>query len=207
MNRDGFKTKTKILQAENYSISSEFLEKIITHRIIGFGSYFIKAILFFLKLTNRYLIIHSESTTMLITLLIFNFLVSFITCSIIAYFFKKPLDKIFLRLVKEDIYQAWSRYTLFAIFVVGISGGVRVWDMEKYLTTDTKGALSIILTSERWALEIYKSIMGTLEANAWMLLLVFLFALIAFVVIKLNENSQENKERQFKAMMEDKAKN
>jgi hypothetical protein len=89
---------------------------------------------------------------MLITLLIFNFLVALLTCGIIAYFFKKPLDTIFQRLVKEDIYIAWSRYILFAIFVVGISGGVRIWELEKYLNTNEKtGAYIYTLTAERWA--------------------------------------------------------
>jgi hypothetical protein len=142
---------------------------------------------------------------MLITLLIFNFLVALLTCGIIAYFFKKPLDTIFQRLVKEDIYIAWSRYILFAIFVVGISGGVRIWELEKYLNTNEKtGAYIYTLTVERWAIEIYRAIMGTLEATAWMLLFVFLFALIAYVVIRLTEAAQENKEKQFKAFMDDK---
>lgn len=142
---------------------------------------------------------------MLITLLIFNFLVALLTCGIVAYFFKKPLDPIFQRLVKEEIYIAWSRYILFAIFVVGISGGVRIWELEKYLNTNEKtGAYIYTLTAERWAIEIYRAIMGTLEATAWMLLFVFLFALIAYVVIRLTEAAQENKEKQFKAFMEDK---
>ncbi len=142
---------------------------------------------------------------MLITLLIFNFLVALLTCGIIAYFFKKPLDTIFQRLVKEDIYIAWSRYILFAIFVVGISGGVRIWELEKYLNTNEKtGAYIYTLTVERWAIEIYRAIMGTLEATAWMLLFVFLFALIAYVVIRLTEAAQENKDKQFKAFMDDK---
>ena len=142
---------------------------------------------------------------MLITLLIFNFLVALLTCGIIAYFFKKPLDTIFQRLVKEDIYIAWSRYILFAIFVVGISGGVRIWELEKYLNTNEKtGAYIYTLTAERWAIEIYRAIMGTLEATAWMLLFVFLFALIAYVVIRLTEAAQENKEKQFRAFMDGK---
>ncbi len=145
---------------------------------------------------------------MLITLLIFNFLVALLTCGIIAYFFKKPLDTIFQRLVKEDIYIAWSRYILFAIFVVGISGGVRIWELEKYLNTNEKtGAYIYTLTAERWAIEIYRAIMGTLEATAWMLLFVFLFALIAYVVIRLTEAAQENKDKQFKAFMDDKKSN
>ncbi len=114
-------------------------------------------------------------------------------------FFKKPLDTIFQRLVKEDIYIAWSRYILFAIFVVGISGGVRIWELEKYLNTNEKtGAYIYTLTVERWAIEIYRAIMGTLEATAWMLLFVFLFALIAYVVIRLTEAARRIKKNSLK---------
>ncbi len=121
---------------------------------------------------------------MFITLLIVNFLVAFLVCFIIAFIFKTPISKIIHRLVVEDIYTTWSKYILFAIFVVGISGGVRIWDLEKYITPQSKDSSIIILTQERWILELYRTIIGTLQSVAWMLLLFFIFALIAFVIVK-----------------------
>ena len=121
---------------------------------------------------------------MFITLLIVNFAIAFIVCFIIVQIFRTPVEKILQRLVAEDIYSAWSRYITFALYVVGISGGVRFWDLEKYLTPSTTGGTVLQLSSERWVLEIYRTIIGTLQSDAWMLLLFFIFALIAFVIVK-----------------------
>lgn len=121
---------------------------------------------------------------MFILLLVVNFIIAFIVCLIIARIFRSPLDRILQRLVADEIYSTWSKYILFAIYVVGISGGVRVWDLEKYINPQTKDGTILQLTSERWILEIYRTIIGTLESNTWMLLVFFIFALVAFVIVK-----------------------
>jgi hypothetical protein len=121
---------------------------------------------------------------MFITLLATNFVIAFAVCLIVALIFKKPLTKIMQRLVAEDLYAAWSKYVTFAIYVVGLSGGVRIWELEKYITPKTEGKGVLELTQDRWVLEIYGTIIGTLQSIAWMLLLFFLFALIAYVIVK-----------------------
>jgi hypothetical protein len=121
---------------------------------------------------------------MFITLLVVNFVVAFAVCLIIAKIFKSPIDKILQRLVAEEIYATWSKYIIFAVYVVGISGGVRIWDLEKYITPQLQGGTIVQLTLERWVLEIYRTIIGVLQSNAWMLLVFFVFALIAFVIVK-----------------------
>ncbi len=121
---------------------------------------------------------------MFILLLAVTFLVSVIVCVILARVFRKPLDRILNRLLGEDIYVAWTRYLLFALYVVGISGGVRVWDLERYITPQKAGEAVLELNNDRWILEIYRTIIGTLQSVAWMLLVFFLVALLAFVVVK-----------------------
>jgi len=121
---------------------------------------------------------------MFITLLIINFLIAFAVCAIIDFIFKSSIHKILHRLVNEDIYTAWSRYILFAIYVVGISGGVRVWELERYISTGAGGETVLKLTTERWVLEVYTTMINTLQSVAWMLLLFFIFALIAFVIVR-----------------------
>lgn len=140
---------------------------------------------------------------MFITLLIFNFLVSAATCAVVVWIFKKPVEQIFHRLVNEDIYQAWSKYILFAIFVTGISGGVRIWELEKYLATNrAESSYMVELTTERWTLEIYRSIIGTLESNAWLLLVIFLFSLIAFIIVRVSESKKNDELERMNALME-----
>jgi hypothetical protein len=121
---------------------------------------------------------------MFLTLLAASFLISFVMCAVIAKLFYGPVAKILRRLVEEDIYTAWSRYLVFAIFVVGISGGVRVWDLERYISPQKPGELPLALNSERWVLEVYRTMIGTLQSTAWALLLFFMVALIAFVIVK-----------------------
>ena len=121
---------------------------------------------------------------MFITLLVVNFIVAFVVCLVIAAIFRTPIANILHRLVAEDIYTAWSKYITFAIYVVGISGGVRVWDLEKYITPRAESGVVLELNRDRWVLEIYRTVIGTLQSNAWMLLVFFLFALIAYVIVK-----------------------
>ncbi len=121
---------------------------------------------------------------MFITLLIANFLIALTVCFIVARVFRKPINSILHRLVQEDIFATWAKYMIFAIYVVGIAGGVRVWDLEKYITPRTQGGTVLELTQERWVLEIYRAIIETLQSIAWMLLLFFIFALIAYVIVR-----------------------
>jgi hypothetical protein len=120
---------------------------------------------------------------MFITLLVVTFLVSLLVCSIVVGIFTKPMGSILGRVISDEISQAWLRYLKFAIYVVGISSGVRVWDLEKYITP-VAGKETIPLTHDRWVLEVYRSIIGSLEGPAWLLLVFFVFALIAFVIVR-----------------------
>jgi hypothetical protein len=72
----------------------------------------------------------------------------------------------------------------FATYVVGISGGVRIHQLERYISAPTKDSQVLELNNERWVLEIYRTIIETLQAIAWMYLVVFIFALIAYVIVK-----------------------
>ncbi|MBI5060186.1 hypothetical protein HZB60_10450 [candidate division KSB1 bacterium] len=121
---------------------------------------------------------------MFFTLLAVTFAASFITCVVVARVFRKSVNEILHRLVGEEIYKAWTRYLGFAIFVTGLSGGVRVWDFERYVFPQGENSTILELTAERWSLELYRTIIGTLQAVAWMLLVFFVFALIAYVIVK-----------------------
>ncbi len=122
---------------------------------------------------------------MFITLLIVTFAIAIAVSSIIVRVFKKPIDKILVRIISDEISKAWSKYLMFAIYITGISSGVRVWDLEKYITKPMLEHAEIVqLTTERWVLEVYRTVIGTLQGVAWMLLVFFIFALIAYVIVR-----------------------
>jgi len=128
---------------------------------------------------------------MFLTLLVVTFLIAFAVSFLVTVVFKKPLNTILARIVDEEIGSAWSRYLTFAIYVVGISTGVRVWDLEKYITPVKKDAEIIVLNMDRWILEVYRTVIGTLQGIAWMLLIFFVFSLIAYVIVRIFEKARE----------------
>jgi hypothetical protein len=126
---------------------------------------------------------------MFTTLLAVTFVTATLVSLIVAKVFRKPIDRLLDRIVGSDMSAPWSRYLTFAIYVVGISGGVRVWALERYIVPDKETGEMLTLNADRWTLEIYQTIMGALQAVAWMLLVFFLFALVAYVIVKVRESS------------------
>ena len=127
---------------------------------------------------------------MIAALLVTTFVIAFVVASIVVLIFSKPIDGILKQVVPPDLSYAWARYLRFAIYVVGIGGGVQVWSFEKYLNQQetAKGLGPIELTADRWMLEIYNTVIGTLQSTAMILLVFFVFALIAVVIVRVFEN-------------------
>ena len=122
---------------------------------------------------------------MFIILLIVTFVIAFVVSSIVVLVFGRPVNNILSRIIADKISSAWSRYLKFAIYITGISSGVRIWDLEKYITKPGyEGAEIVQLNPERWLLEVYRTVIGTLQGVAWMLLVFFVFALIAYVIVR-----------------------
>ncbi|HKO54580.1 MAG TPA: hypothetical protein VJ276_01810 [Thermoanaerobaculia bacterium] len=121
---------------------------------------------------------------MFLTLLAVTFLIATLCSFLVARVFNAPLRAIFNRIISDQLGAAWHRYVTFAIFVVGISGGVRIWDLEKYISPRVKDDPVLVLNADRWVLEVYRTVIETLQATAWMLLVVFLVALLAFVIVR-----------------------
>jgi hypothetical protein len=127
---------------------------------------------------------------MFVTLLLVTFIISLIVSTIVVIFFNKPIHAILNRVLMDDVSQAWARYLYFAIFVVGVSCGVRIWELEKYITARPIGVNEAPvpeLTQDRWILEVYRTIIESLQGIAWLLLVFFVIALLAFVVVRVVE--------------------
>lgn len=121
---------------------------------------------------------------MFFSLLLVTFAIAFATALAVHLLFRQPIGAILDRIVTEDLSAAWQRYIIFALYVVGISGGVRIYDLERYITSPTGEEAPLTLTGDRWTLEVYRTVIETLQSIAWMLLVFFVFALIAYVVVQ-----------------------
>jgi hypothetical protein len=121
---------------------------------------------------------------MFLTLLLVTFVIAVFTSFSVAALFDRPIAVILKRTVGEDLSSAWARYMKFAIYVVGVSGGVRIWDLEQYINPRRQDVPPLVLDADHWTLEVYRTVIETLQGTAWMLLAFFAIALVAFVLVR-----------------------
>ena len=124
-------------------------------------------------------------------LIISTFALALLVSFIVMRLFSNSINEILARIIHDPIHEAWAKYTKFAGMVVGTSSGIRIYDMEKYITpltyAENDKRIVIELTQERWVLEIYRTIIETLQGLAWMMLVFFMVALIAYVIVRWSE--------------------
>ena len=121
---------------------------------------------------------------MFLSLLLVTFAIALLVSFIVAMLFSNSIKRILDRIVSPDLAGAWHRYLVFALYVVGVSGGVRMYSLEQYINPRDPKAPALVLNSDRWTLEVYRTVIETLQSTAWMLLVAFVFLLIAFVVAR-----------------------
>ena len=123
--------------------------------------------------------------------IISTFALALLVSFIVMRLFSSSINAILARIIHDPIHEAWAKYTKFAGMVVGTSSGIRIYDMEKYITpltyAENDKRIVIELTQERWVLEIYRTIIETLQGLAWMMLVFFMVALIAYVIVRWSE--------------------
>ena len=125
---------------------------------------------------------------MCLTLLLVTFVISVLVSLLIVTLFTRPIDTILRRIIADEISAAWVRYIRFGLYVVGISSGVRINELERYITRPPVEHAEIVsLNVERWVLEVYRTMISALQGLAGVLWSFFLFALIAFVVVRIFE--------------------
>ncbi|HWT72814.1 MAG TPA: hypothetical protein VN361_11570 [Oxalicibacterium sp.] len=126
---------------------------------------------------------------MFVILLLVSLLTSVVISVAVIAAFSRPMNAILYRIIADAISAAWLKYMKFAILVVGISSGVRIREFEQYLAPARwdRSAHAADLTAERWLLELYRTAIETLQGIAWMLLVFFMFALLAFVIVRFTE--------------------
>lgn len=128
---------------------------------------------------------------MFYSLLLATFVVAALVSLLVVKLFDKPIGLILDRIIQDRISSAWRRYITFAAFVAGISGGVRIYALERYIEPAKENAAPLVLNGERWTLEIYRTVIECLQSIAWTYLVVFAFALVAYVVVKNAELRQQ----------------
>ena len=128
-----------------------------------------------------------------------TFILALVVSLLVMRIFSQPINTILARIIHDPIHTAWAKYTHFAGLVVGTSSGVRIYDMEKYISPVNYGPkderVIIELTTERWFLEIYRTLIETLQGLAWMMLVFFMVALLAYVIVRWSEIKYQQQDK------------
>ncbi|TDR80325.1 hypothetical protein [Paludibacterium purpuratum] len=129
---------------------------------------------------------------MFLVMLLVALVVSMLTATLTARFFDKAVDRVLANIVGADLAEAWHKYIQFAIVVVGVSGGVQLWELQKYIANKGDNGTPPPLNFMSWVLEIYRTVIETLQSIVWMLLLFFLCGMIAIVIMRSVEQKKKN---------------
>ncbi|HEX4542961.1 MAG TPA: hypothetical protein VH114_07320 [Candidatus Acidoferrum sp.] len=125
---------------------------------------------------------------MFVALFAASFVLALALSITVSWISREAVDGILRRFVGDRAVRAgFEKYIRFAIVIAGVSGGTRVRVLQEYLAASelNKAAMAAQLTQEFWALEIYRTIIGTLEGIAVLLLVCIFLALIAPVVVRM----------------------
>ncbi len=122
---------------------------------------------------------------MIYLLLLFSLVVSLIASLIVHVVFRKPLKNILKGLFPEEIYEGWYRYIIFAVYIVGISNGVKIWKINEYIEN------AETLTKTKFFLNIYDSLIQAFMGAVWLLFVFFVFTMIAYVIVRLIDRKKE----------------
>lgn len=61
---------------------------------------------------------------------------------------------------------------------------MRPYSLEQYINPRDAKVPIPVLNGDRWTLEVYRTVIATLQSTAWMLLVAFVFLLLAYVVTR-----------------------
>ncbi len=127
---------------------------------------------------------------MFYTLLLVTFAIAAAVSWICARIFARPAGAILRRLIQDEIHRSWLTYLVFALYVVGISRGVRITHLQQFISPQDgeRRGVVLALTPERWTLEVYRTVIGALQGAASVLLVFFVVALVAFALVRLAES-------------------
>jgi hypothetical protein len=123
---------------------------------------------------------------MFLALFAVSLVLAFGISATVAWISKDAIESILHRYLAGRISTAVSKYLRFAIVVAGISDGTRAGALRDYISAPayTRDELTRQLTPEFWALELYRTALGSLEGILWLMLIFSLGAVVAIVLIR-----------------------
>jgi hypothetical protein len=121
---------------------------------------------------------------MFITLLIVTLVFALALSLGVVWFLTAALRGVITQIVGATAASYWYRFAVFALYVTGVAYGVDIYRLERYIQRTYKDQITATLDLDAWIFEIYHVIERTLAGLATGAMVIFVFSLIAFVIVR-----------------------
>jgi hypothetical protein len=129
---------------------------------------------------------------MLQSLLLVKSVVSLLVCFLTVTAFNGPIENLAVKALTQEFWSAWKTLIYLSVYVVGLSRGVLVAELERYTRPAHPSKRSRDrdeeMTQEKWILEVVKTVLESLKAVALMLL-AFLAASSVILLLRMKFGS------------------
>lgn len=115
------------------------------------------------------------------------FLAAIVVSGCVVVAFSRPMDAVLQRVLSGEMAMAWSKYVKFAVLVASFSGGLRLNQIAALANPPPP------LTINQGLLEIFRTMVGSLEAASWTLLAFFGATLAAYAVMNVYATLKETR--------------
>ena len=129
---------------------------------------------------------------MFLTLILATFVLAVLTSLVVERAMRKPVSEILSKIV-GDLAGAWQKYVSLGIYVMGISWGAPVGRLREYIRVDSEFLKREPLDMPHMALNMYETVIETLQGVTTLLLAFFVFTMIAYVIVRGLEVRAEKK--------------
>ncbi len=134
---------------------------------------------------------------MFIIYLLLTFSISLLLSLGVARMFRPSMNKIMNRIIADEVSGSWIGYLKYAMVVVGVSGGVPLYQLENVLNSGRlPDSPKVIMDMNFFLFEAFRSVINTLQSLAWVLLFFFFTTLIAVIIVKTSE-MKRNSQKEF----------
>src|SRR3989344_8571416 len=129
---------------------------------------------------------------MFFALILGTFALAVATSFVVERAMRKPVSEILGKIV-GDLADAWQQYASLGIYVMGISYGAPVSRLREYIRVDSEFLKREPLDMPHMMLNMYETVIETLQGVTTLLLAFFVFTMIAYVILRALEVRAEKK--------------
>lgn len=113
--------------------------------------------------------------------LLISLLTGVIITAITIKLFRNTIKSLLSKIIDVDIYEEWSKYITFVMYVIGLSSSFKINELNKYADNYFQQTIQF----DKLLLNFVGTSINVLQSLAWVLFLFYLAMLVVIVIFKI----------------------